>query len=331
MIVNFSIKIRLVLTKMSSSSLEYSLNVSDPSTSISLLDDDISNNDPNLIEIQMLTRRHSIESKRYQKELFQTEKRSKKWAKAQVDTVAAIKDAELIAKQYEFERLQEEFNQELANKEVEIDTEMREIDAECGDLRIQVQQLEIQLGEIKERRKRNLLAVRQKIQADLKEMEQKEIAHSKQIQQLQEALFAVEEKHKRDILVIQDEAGTSDNLIEIEIQRSSQEIERYRYNLSKTDQIQGRRMTEANQTIEMLKNEISSSYERTKALRDEFDNTQAKLVKLQQTLVKAEEQSQIFHEQLQNAEERKTMMSAELAKLDRDIWNNRKTQLLRID
>lgn len=316
---------------MSSSSLEYSLNISDPSTSISLSDDDISINNPNLVDIQMMTRKHSIESKRYQKELFQTEKRSKKWAKAQVDTVAAIKDAELIAKQYEFERLQEEFNQEFANKEVEIDMEMREVDAECGDLRIQVQQLEIQLGEIKDRRKRDLLAARKQIQDSLKEMEQKELAHSKQIQQLQAALAAIEEKHKRDISIIQDEANTADHLIEIEIQRSSQEIERYRYNLSKTDQIQGRRMTEASQTIEMLKSEISSSYERANALRDEFDNTQAKLVKLQQTLVKAEEQSQIYHEQLKDLEERKSMMRAELAKLDRDIWNNRKTVLLRAD
>lgn len=324
-------KIRLLLPKMSSSSLEYSLNISDPSTSISLSDDDISNNNPNLVDIQMLTRKHSIESKRFQKELFQTEKRSKKWAKAQVDTVAAIKDAELIAKQYELERLQEEFNQEFANKEVEIDMEMREVDAECGDLRIQVQQLEIQLGEIKDRRKRDLLSARKQIQDSLKEMEQKELAHSKQIQQLQSALAAVEEKHKRDISIIQDEASTADHLIEIEIQRSSQEIERYRHNLSKTDQIQGRRMTEASQTIEMLKNEIASSYERTNALRDEFDSTQAKLVKLQQTLVKVEEQSQIYHEQLQDLEERKTMMRAELAKLDRDIWNNRKTQLLRTD
>lgn len=316
---------------MSSSSLEYSLNISDPSTSISLSDDDITNNNPNLVDIQMLTRKHLIESKRYQKELFQTEKRSKKWAKAQVDTVAAIKDAELIAKQYEFERQQEEFNQEMANKEVEMDAEMREIDAECGDLRIQIQQLEIQLSEVKDKRKRDLLAARKQIQDSLKEMEQKELAHSKQIQQLQAALAAVEEKHKRDISVIQDEASTADHLIEIEIQRSSQEIERYRYNLSKTDQIQGKRMTEASQTIEMLKNEITSSYERANALRDEFDNTQAKLVKLQQTLVKAEEQSQIYHEQLHDLEERKSMMRAELAKLDRDIWNTRKTILLRTD
>ncbi|OHS92944.1 hypothetical protein TRFO_12120 [Tritrichomonas foetus] len=316
---------------MSSSSLEYSSMISDPSTSVSLSDDDISNSNPDLAEVQMLTRMQTIQSKKYQKELLQSERRSKKWAKTQVDTVAAIKDAELMAKQYEFERLQAEFNTELANKEVEIDSEMREIDAECGDLRIQVQQLEIELGEVKDSRKRNLLAVRSQIQAALREMEQKEVAHAKQINQLQTALASVIEKHKKDIYLMRDEAATSDQVIEIEIQRLSQDIERYRRNMSKSDQTQGRRMTEAGQTIEMLKNEIQSSYERTKVLRDEFEDSQIHLLKLQQDLIKIEEYSQILHEQLTTAEDHKMQMKNELAKLDRAVWNGRKTYLLRSD
>ena len=316
---------------MSSSSLETSSMISDASVSVSISDDDASNSNPDLADVQLITHRQAIESKKYQKELLQTEIRSKKWAKAQVATVAAIKDAELMAKQYELERLQAEFNTELVNKEVEIDTEMREIDGECGDLRIQIQQLEIELGEIKDRRKRNILQVRSIIQHSLREMEKKEIAHAKQIQELQNALNAVTEKHKKDILLMNEESANNDQMIEIEIQRLNTDIERYRKNLTKTDQVQGRRMTEASQTIEMLKTEISSSDERTKALMDEFDSTQAKLVKLQQDLMKIEEQSHIFHEQLMNAEEQKTQMRNELNKLDRTIWNGRKTELLRAD
>lgn len=315
---------------MSSSSLSFSLNNSEPS-SISLSSDNISNIDPNLYEFQQLTRRQNMDSKRIQKELLHSDRKSKKWMKAQVETVAAIKAAELEAKQFELERSQAENNIDLANKDAEIDSKMRDIDSECGNLRLQIQQLEITLGEIKDSRKRDLLNVRSEIQAQLNDMRQKEIQHSKQIDQLQTALKLLVEKHENDLGLVQENANSSIQVVDLEIQRVQQEMQRCRKNLSKADQVHSKRVTEADQTIEMLKNEIASSYERVNSLSEEYDETQAKLVKLQQALIKADETSRMNHEQLQMAEQHKIQLQTEFSKIDRALWNNRKNLLLQTD
>lgn len=312
---------------MSSSSYETSISSEQDEQNSDYLKD-ISVSDPDIAEAIRMTRRQEYDNQRYEKELMQSEKKAKRWTKTQVDTVAAIKDAELVAKRYELERLQTEFQIELATKEAEIDAEMREVDAECGELRVEVQRLEIELSEIKEQRKRNLLSVRSEIASSLREMEQKEIAHATQIRKLQEALAALTEKHKQDIENMNAETDNALDLIDIDIQRLSAAIERSRNDAFKSDEIQSHRMSEATSTIEMLRSEIAASHERAQGLREEAEQARSKLGQLEQDLFKAEERSHVLAEQLSYAEEQKRLMKNEIMKLDRSLWNTRKTTLL---
>lgn len=318
---------------MSSSSFETSsFNVSeDISVSQSISSEEMSNMDPELLEVRQITMRQKQDFKKLERELLQTEKISKKWARTQVDTVAAIKDAELTTKQYEFERDNEEHLAAFAAKEAEVDNEIRQIDAECNELKSQIHSLEIELGEVKDKRKHDLNTVRSDNQKLLRNLEQKKIGHENQIEQLKNALQAVTEKHRRDIEIINDEAATSDQLIEIDTQRVSAEIERIRRYLSKTDQIHNRRMAEANQAIEMLKNEIEASKARSHQMMDESENTKTQISQMHNDLFKAEEQSDILTAQLQDAEAQKAEMRDELNKLNRAMWNERRAKLLRAD
>jgi hypothetical protein len=56
---------------------------------------------------------------------MQSARTAKKWMQIQINTVAVIKDAELVAKRFEPQRGQAEFHTELTNKEAE----MREIES----------------------------------------------------------------------------------------------------------------------------------------------------------------------------------------------------------
>lgn len=293
--------------------------------------DDISGSDPDIAEAKRLTRRQEIETKRYQRELMQTERDSKKWTKHQVETVTAIKEAEIEAKRYELERIRNEFQAELLSKEAETDAEMREIEAECGDLMAEIQQLEMELSEEKEQRKRNLLLLRSQIAAALKDMEQKEIEHSAQISKLTNALAGLQDKHKEELAAVQNDGENENHLVDIEIQRVTEAINRCRQDTYKADDIQSHRMGEASATIEMLRSEISASYDRVKNMRDEAEQQRARLAQLRQELFQAEERSNVLSEQLQYQEEQKKLMKQEIAKLDRSLWNCRKTTLLRND
>ena len=291
--------------------------------------DDISGSDPDIVEAKRLTKLQEIESRNYQRELRNAERNSKKWTKRQVETVTAIKEAEIEAKRYELERIRNEFQAELANKEAETDAEMREVEAECGELMAEIQQLEMVLSEEKEQRKRDLLSVRSQIAMALKDLEQKEIEHAAQISKLTNTLAALQEKHKEEIIAIQNDGENEKHLIDIEIQRITEAIDRSRRNTYKSDDLQGHRMSEASATIEMLKSEIAASYERSKNMREEADQQRGRLSQLQQELFKAEERSHALSEQLQYQEEQKKVMKQEITKLDRSLWNTRKSTLLR--
>ena len=317
---------------MSSSSFDTASSItSDPDQGFSETFDDISCDDPDIAEAKRLTKIQERESRRYQRELKHAEQNSKKWTKRQVETVTAIKEAEIEAKRYELERIRNEFQVELANKEAETDAEMREIEAECGELMAEIQQLEMVLSEEKDQRKRDLLAVRSQIAAALKDMEQKEVAHAAQISKLTNALAALKEKHKEELLAIQNDTDNEAHLIDIEIQRLTEAMNRCRQDTYKADDMQGHRMSEASSTIEMLKSEIAASYDRSKNLRSEADQQRGRLSKLQQELFKAEERSHVLSEQLQYQEEQKKIMKQEITKLDRSLWNSRKSTLLRHD
>jgi chromosome segregation ATPase len=162
-------------------------------------------------------------------------------------------------------------------------------------------------------------------------MEQKEMAHAAQIQKLQAALAQITDKHRRDIGDLQAEAANGDKLIEIEIERVSELVERARGDMYKLDEVQSHRMSDALATVEMLRGEISSSSERSQSLREETEQMRANLAQLQQDLFKAEERSQVLSEQVASSQEQKRLMRIEIGKLDRSIWNNRKTKLLRTE
>ena len=317
---------------MSSSSLDASSSMNtDQDPMLSETFDDISGSDPDIVEAKRLTKLQEMETKRYQRELMQTEKSSKKWTRHQVETVTAIKEAEIEAKRYELERIRNEFQTELLNKEAETDAEMREIEAECGELMAEIQQLEMELSEEKDQRKRNLLTVRSQIAAALKDMEQKEIEHAAQISKLTTALASLQDRHKEELMAIQNDGDNEVHLVDIEIQRVSEAIDRCRQDTYKADDIQGHRMSEASATIEMLRSEIAASYDRQKNMRDEAEQQRARLGQLRQELFKAEERSHVLNEQLQYQEEQKKLMKQEITKLDRSLWNCRKTTLLRND
>jgi chromosome segregation ATPase len=293
--------------------------------------EDVSGSDPDIVEARRLTLRQERDIQKYEREIQQTEKTAKKWTQVQISTVAAIKDAELVAKRFELERAQAEFQSELATKEAEIDAEMREIESECGELRLEIQALELELSEVKEQRKRDLLATRAEIATALRDREQKEMGHAAQIQKLQTTLTQITDKHRRDIEDLQAEAANGDKLIEIEIERLSELVERARGDMYKLDEVQSHRMSDALATVEMLRGEISSSNERSQNLREETEQMRATLGQLQQELFKAEERSQVLTEQLGSSQEQKRLMRIEIGKLDRSIWNSRKTKLLRTE
>ena len=71
--------------------------------------------------------------------------------KTKIDTHTAIRNAELSAKQFEFERLQAEYEGELASKEVELDSQMREEQNVINELNAKIELLEVELSNIKER------------------------------------------------------------------------------------------------------------------------------------------------------------------------------------
>ena len=282
-------------------------------------------------DIDGIFKSQNVERKKFQQELMRSQKNTKKWTKTQVDTVAAIKEAEIEAKRYELDRLQAQYEADLANKEAEVDAEMREIQSECGDLRTEIQSLELELSEVKEQRKKNILQVRSEIAASIKNMEAREIDHDTQISQLKAVLDDLIAKHQNDIAAATDSFQADEQIITTEIQRVNESIERSRKEIFKCDDTQGRRMSEAASTIEMLKSEIAASHDRTITMRDEVEATQKKLMQLQQELYKAEEQSRILKEQIAYTEEQKKIMKNELNKLDRSLWSSRKTVLLQTE
>ncbi|OHT00352.1 hypothetical protein TRFO_32997 [Tritrichomonas foetus] len=313
---------------MSSLSFDTTSQVSEEEhTILSLSDDSTSEINPDIAEVLQMTKKQQIDSKKFEKELMMGEKASKRWTKTQVDTVAAIKDAELFAKNYEYERLQAEFQANLAAKEAETSAEIRQIEAEIGELRTEISSLEIELGEVKDSRKQQLISVRTQIQEYLRMLQDKEIAHNKQIEKLKEALQAVTEKHRNDIEILQTEADNEDQLVEIEIQRLSHSIEQYRRELHKTENTQNHRMAESATVIEMLNNEIENSKARASSTTNEAQATQDKLSRMQQDLIKAEEQILILEEQLKYADEQKAEMKVEVSKLNRALWEARRKKL----
>jgi chromosome segregation ATPase len=139
----------------------------------------------------------------------------------------------------------------------------------------------------------------------------------------------VGDKHRGEIDGMRDEAVNADHMVDLEIQRVTETIERYRKELYKADSIQSQRMSEAGGTIEMLRGEIGASNDRYQNMREEMEQTRARLSQLEQELFTAEERSQVLTEQLAFSEEQKRLTKIEIAKLDRTLWNNRKTRLLR--
>ena len=315
---------------ISTSSFETSsFNTTEQELSTTTVSDDLSVSDPALLEVRQYSIRAKQETKRFEKEILQGEKYSKKWAKTQVETLAAIKEAELTTKQYDLERAHEEFQTDLANKEAEFDSKIREIDAVCNELRTQVHQFEIELGEVKDRRKHDLMQVRVELESSLREMEQKKIAHSNQIGQLQDAYNALVEKHKKDISIQNEESETNNQLIEMDLQRVTAEIERVRRVLAKTDQIQTKRISESTQAIEMLNREIDGCKNRTAQILENTENVKNQYSQMQANLMKQEEHAQIFSAQLEEAEREKAEMRTEFNKLNRSLWNERRARLIR--
>jgi chromosome segregation ATPase len=173
--------------------------------------------------------------------------------------------------------------------------------------------------------------VRAEIAQSLNDMTQKESARAANIEKLQTALAQLAEKHKRDIRAIQEEAANGERLIDIEIQRLVDAIERCRQEMFKCDEVQAQRMSEAQSTIEMLKAEIAASSERSQNISQEIQQTSGRLGQLQQELFKAEEKSKVLTERLLYCDEQKKLMKLEIGKLDRSLWNTKKAKLLQTE
>lgn len=281
--------------------------------------------------ISNIFRNQNKEVRKFQKDLIRNQQNVKKWTKTQVDTFTVIREAELEARRYELERLQGEYEADLANKEAEIDAELREIQAECGELRVQIQSLEYELSEIKEQRKRDILTTRTEIAQSIKSMENREYEHNVQIAQLRSVMNDLVQKHQSDLNMQQEVGFGDDKIISNEINRLASALDKYKQEFYKNDDNYNKRMAEATSTIEMLKGEINSSQERTLQMRDEIEQEHKKLMKLQQELYRSEEQAKILKEQIIFADEQKKLMKNEVVKLDRSLWQTRKTVLLQMD
>ncbi|EAY19349.1 hypothetical protein TVAG_452630 [Trichomonas vaginalis G3] len=282
-------------------------------------------------DVEQLIKTQNAEAKRFQLGILKSQKNMKKWTKTQVDTVSAIREAEVEAKRYELERLQAEYEADLANKETEFESELRDIQTECGELRVKIQQLELELSEVKESRKRDLLTVRSQIESSLKEMEASSMSHDNQIVQLKAVLDDLRQKHQNDIDHALLESQSTEEITDSQISQIVDSINRLQRESRHSDESYGMKMNESQSTIEMLKGEISSSQDRTRLLCDEIQVAQQKLASLQQDLYKCEEQSRMLKEQIIFADEQKKIMKNELNKLDSALWNTKKSTIMTQD
>ena len=285
-------------------------------------------NGNNLSEIDSILKIHEKEQKKIENEILKNEKKSKKWTKTQLDTVATIKEVEIESKRFELERIQGEFEAELANREADFDSEMREVQSKYGELMIQIQTLEFELSEVKDQRKRNLLNVRSEIANSLKDMESREISHSTQINQLKFVLDELISKNQKELISLEESNNSDYIFIQTEMERIVNNINKIQIDLNKNDEIHNKKLSEANSTIELLKSEIISSKERTKSIKEDLDNTYQKLNNYQNEFLKVEEESKILKEQISYIEDQKKFFKNELNKIDKSIWKSKRTLFL---
>ena len=289
---------------------------------------DIYDDDPDIQETKRLTQIQFNETQRYNQELKQARKSAQKLAQTHIEAHTLIKEAELEEKKYELEKMKAEREAELATRQEEADEEIRAIHDSCGQLQNEVADLERELSEVKEERKHNLLFVRSQIEKSLKDLEKRQMEHAQQVNQLKVTLNSLIQKHQKEYEDIQTEADAQLQIYDTEIANLTDSIERARNELIGRDEMQNQRMNELLSAIDNLKSENISAVEQSNNTDDEITQIRIKYAQLQQELYKCEEESHILSEQLSYAEEQKKIMKKEVSKLEKSLWNIRKTKFL---
>ena len=287
-----------------------------------------SDDDPDIQETKRLTQIQINQTQRYNKELKQARKSAQRLAKTHIEAHTLVKEAELEEKKYELEKMRAEREAEIASRQEEADEEIRALHDSCGQLQNEIADLERELSEVKEERKHNLLFVRSQIEKSLKDLEKRQLDHAQQVNQLKFSLSSLIQKHQQEYEAIQTEADTQLQVYDTEIANLNDSIERVRNELIGRDEIQNQRMNELLTAIESLKAENLAAVEQSNNTDEEINQIRIRYTQLQQELYKCEEESQILTEQLLYGEEQKKILKKEVSKLEKSLWNIRKTKFL---
>lgn len=281
---------------------------------------------PKSINLEKLTKDQIRTEKQIEEDIQKMERISSKWVRTKLDAIYAIKRAEIEAKQYELERLADEFEADLANKEAEYDDLMRMLQRECAELQQHVHSLESELSGVKEERKRELLDARTEIVDSIRELENAERKHNQEIERLEGVLKHVKKTYKQNLTTQVQVDAEEEKVLDLHIERLTTDVHFYQTQLNKMNFEHNVQYDEVEASVQMLTTEIEQSKTRYSMISNQLFEAEAKFEELKKELLKAEEESTIVRQQIGEIMDQKARIKSTMGRIDNSLWMQQKSE-----
>ena len=248
---------------------------------------------------------------------------AKNWNKTYQGTIQFIKETEVEIKRNQIQRQNTEMEATLLNREIELQSEITEVTSDVSGLRLKVSQLEKELSSIKEDKNSIILSIRKSLAEQLSKFQPVFTDSEKTIEKLKSAIAAQRENHERNKMMYGLSKNEKEKTLDAEISQLNAELDKIR-NVSAQDvERRGFDITNAQNTYELLNNEIFSLQSEFNDLNDQRMEVQRNLNTLRENLIIVEEESIYLHNQLVKNSNLRAKMKGILDRARFQRWNEK--------
>lgn len=242
---------------------------------------------------------------------------------ASVDTAYNIRNTEIDMKKFEMDVIRSKAKLEIIDQESRAMDKIRSIADECGDLRVEIDKLEQQLMEIREKKHKEIMDIQVKSELEREEIEM-EIAKMLETKLELEKSSRLQEAYiKSQMGYVEQDYTNIKQSLDYEIDELYKGIETEKAITFKNQLREENKRASCEESKEMLAIEIANSKEIVKQLEKEIKLQKVEQKKIEDEVQEMESKAKDLIEQLNKENERHKVLISQVEKVENEYWKEK--------
>lgn len=237
---------------------------------------------------------------------------SNNWNEIKADITHLLADAQLETQQFVLQRFHNIIVDDVWKMELESQEKLRRENSTVNDLRVEINYLEQELNQVRDRRRAELLRLRQAIVKDIQDMENENSEAQVKINKLRKELFEIQHNHQVSHNMTSNMLSSESLELEEEIKKVAEELQNLQNTLFEVDAKYERKMAQAKLLEETMKYELEASCSRIVDYGKDIIKDRELLEDLETELFKAEEISKYTRERLEQVQLERTKIRSSI-------------------